>query len=109
VLLGRLLIEVKITVGQLRRTIRKTLREQSMIQNTTTPETDDREPLQHMQLKTPDGEDSLSPHLIDFDNQDFDEGPVPRRSRKDDAQFAVQTDPYANDWSPAPSSRFGGR
>lgn len=100
---------MKLTVGQLRRAIRQTLREVSMIQNTVSAETDDRPSIEHMQLKTPDGEDTMSPHLVCLDQPDFDEGPVPRRSRKDDTEFAVTMDPFASDWSPAPNARFGGR
>lgn len=95
---------MKITVSNLRRIIQEALDEVSMIQNTTSPETDDRESLEHMQLKTPDGEDEMSPHLINFDEEDFDQGPVPRRGRNDDSAFPVYADPYANDWNAATGS-----
>lgn len=95
---------MKTTIGELRSLISKILEANTWAnysRDTLSPATDDREAIQTMKLKTPDGEDELSGHLLDAGKTETDEeiwGPVPPR-KDGEAVFHVMNDPFANDWN----------
>ena len=73
--------------------------------------TDEREPLEVQSVSHLD-DDELSPHLQDASQSGEDEddqGPVGRRHRSDDLEFAPTSDPYAQDWHVLPTPRFANR
>lgn len=101
---------MKVTIGEVRKLVRRVLEVNAWsnyVRDVNAPATDDREAITKMQLKTADGENELSGHLLDAEKLETDEemwGPVP--PKKDQVTFYSTTDPYANDWSPLPTGNF---
>lgn len=96
------------TIGKLRKLIRNLAENNwsNYARNSLSPAENDREAIETMSLKTKDGEDELSSHLQDAERVESDAdiwGPVP--PKKGDLTFAVQTDPYAQDWHVLPTPR----